>query len=134
MTEPIFFDTDCLSAFLWVDNQSLLAQLYPGRVVLYQQLTNNPAAGHVIIGRGEAAGIVLAKIQGGIIASNNLRDISAYIEEFSLQHVTTGDILKEALAQGLITENIGNQLWANMLKKRRKLGYPTFSAFLAANP
>lgn len=31
MTETVYFDTDCLSAFLWVNNQSLLAQLYPGR-------------------------------------------------------------------------------------------------------
>ena len=34
LTEPLFFDTDCLSAFLWVNNQSLLALLYPGRVVI----------------------------------------------------------------------------------------------------
>ena len=25
MTEPLFFDTDCISAFLWVDNESILA-------------------------------------------------------------------------------------------------------------
>ena len=176
MIEPIFFDTDCLSAFLWVNNQSLLAQLYPGRVAipdavyselsnphiphlkaridgmissgnaqirdiqagtaehaLYRKLTSNPSAGHMIIGRGEAAGIVLAKSQGGILASNNLRDISPYIREFSLQHVTTGDILKEALGQGLITEATGNQLWQGMLKKRRQLGYQTFSDFLASD-
>lgn len=177
MTEPIFFDTDCLSAFLWVNNQSLLALLYPGRVVipdavyselsnphithlkakvdamihannarvesiqtgseeemLYRQLTAKPSAGHVIIGRGEAAGIVLAKSQGGILASNNLSDISSYVSEFALQHITTGDILKEALIKGLITEGGGNQLWHDMLRKRRKLGYQTFSDFLAANP
>ena len=34
LTDPVFFDTDCLSAFLWVNNQSLLAQLYPGRIVI----------------------------------------------------------------------------------------------------
>ena len=34
MTEPLFFDTDCLSAFLWVNNVSILAQLYPGRIVI----------------------------------------------------------------------------------------------------
>lgn len=177
MTEPIFFDTDCLSAFLWVNNQSLLALLYPGRIVipdavyeelsnphishlkakvdamistnnarvesilagteeeaLYRNLTANPSEGHVIIGRGEAAGIVLAKSQGGILASNNLRDISSYVSEFALKHITTGDILKEALIKGLITEDEGNQLWHDMLQKRRRLGYQTFSDFLAANP
>lgn len=173
MTEPLFFDTDCLSAFLWINNQSLLAQLYPGRVIipaqvyaelsipsiphlkqridvmissgdarietiqadteeyrLYRKLVSKPDPGHVIIGSGEAAAIALAKEQGGILASNNLRDISVYVSEFSLQHMTTGDILKEALDRGLITESIGNQLWLNMLQKRRRLGYHSFSEYL----
>ena len=176
MTEPLFFDTDCLSAFLWINNQSLLAQLYPGRVIipaqvyaelsipsvphlkqridvmissgdarietiqadteeyrLYRKLVSKPDPGHVIIGNGEAAAIALAKEQGGILASNNLRDISVYVSEFSLQHMTTGDILKEALDRGLITEAIGNQLWQNMLQKRRRLGYQSFSDYLKAN-
>ncbi len=175
MTEPLFFDTDCLSAFLWINNQSLLAQLYPGRVIipaqvyaelsipsvphlkqridvmisngdarietiqadteeyrLYRKLVSKPDPGHVIIGSGEAAAIALAKEQGGILASNNLRDISVYVSEFNLQHMTTGDILKEALDRGLITETTGNQLWQNMLQKRRRLGYSSFSDYLKA--
>ena len=35
---PLYFDTDCLSAFLWVRDESLLTQLYPGRVVLPRQV------------------------------------------------------------------------------------------------
>lgn len=34
MIDPLFFDTDCLSAFLWARGESLLAQLYPGRIVI----------------------------------------------------------------------------------------------------
>ena len=34
MTKDIFIDTDCISAFLWVRDESLLSQLYPGRVVM----------------------------------------------------------------------------------------------------
>ncbi|MCR5383202.1 MAG: hypothetical protein K6E72_00985 [Saccharofermentans sp.] len=176
MTEPLFFDTDCLSAFLWINNQSLLAQLYPGRIIipaqvyeelsipsiphlknridsminsgdasikhiltnteeyeLYRKLSDSPDKGHVIIGSGEAAAIALAKQYDGILASNNLRDVSVYVSEFELHYKTTGDILKDALDSGLITESDGNQLWQDMLKKRRKLGYPTFSDFLKAN-
>lgn len=176
MTEPLFFDTDCLSAFLWVNNQSLLAQLYPGRIVipaevytelstpvtphlkarvdamlnsndarvesiqigteeysLYRKLVSKPDAGHAIIGNGEAASIALAKEKGGILASNNYKDIATYVTEFGLRHVTTGDILKEALEKGLITETVGNQLWQNMINKRRRLGYATFSDYLKAN-
>ena len=176
MTEPLFFDTDCLSAFLWVNNQSLLSQLYPGRIVvpsavyaelsnprishlkvrvdallsdhsarvetietgtaeylLYRKLVANPDPGHVIVGKGEAAAIALAKEKNGILASNNLKDVAVYVKEFNLQHMTTGEILKEALEKGLITENTGNQLWQDMLRKRRYLGYPTFSDYLEAN-
>jgi predicted nucleic acid-binding protein len=173
LTEPLFFDTDCLSAFLWVNDQSLLSQLYQGRIVipqavytelsnpkithlkarvdallsdhsakvesiemntpeyeLYRKLTSKPDPGHVIIGNGEAAAIAMAKEKGGILASNNLRDVAAYVKEFDIQHITTGAILKEALKKGLITEDIGNQLWQDMLRKRRKLGYPSFSDYL----
>ena len=173
MTETVYFDTDCLSAFLWVNNQSILAQLYPGRIVLpkevyielsnpgiphlkarvdamvlnkdvvvaeiqanteeyrlYRKLASCPDRGHLIIGRGEASAIALAKARGGAVASNNLRDVKTYVEEFGLELITTGDILKEALNRGLITEAEGNSLWQNMLRKRRRLGYASFSEYL----
>ena len=34
LTKDIFIDTDCISAFLWVGNESLLSKLYPGRIVM----------------------------------------------------------------------------------------------------
>lgn len=34
LIKDIFIDTDCISAFLWVGNESLLSQLYPGRVIM----------------------------------------------------------------------------------------------------
>lgn len=40
MTEKYFFDTDCLSAFLWVREESILARLYAGRIVLPTQVYN----------------------------------------------------------------------------------------------
>ena len=176
MTEALFFDTDCISAFLWINNQSLLAQLYPGRVVIpsavydelsnprvshlkdrvdsmiadksarvediqtntaeydiYRKLTTAPDPGHAIIGKGEAAAIALAKEKNGILASNNLRDVTAYVSEYGLVHVTTGAILKEAFEKDLITEDEGNKLWQDMLRKRRRLGFQTFSDYLKNN-
>lgn len=173
MTEPLFFDTDCLSAFLWVNNQSLLTKLYPGRIVipgevylelsnptvpqlkvrvdtliqrgeavvesveygseeyrLYRKLVSSPDKGHRIIGKGEAAAITMAKERGGILASNNLRDIVVYVKEYNLVHKTTGAILKEALEKGMITEEEGNRLWQDMLRRRRKLGYDSFTEYL----
>lgn len=168
---PLYFDTDCLSAFLWVKDESLLPQLYPGRVVipkqvydelgniphlqaridtllnrgdvsvmeikagtaehqLYTEFTRKPKPGHAVIGHGEAASLALAQSEKGIVASNNLKDISQYVTEYQLDHKTTGDILVEALDSGLITEQDGNALWANMLKKRRKLGTNSFTDYL----
>ena len=75
--------------------------------------------------------ISLAKERNGILASNNLKNISVYVEEYGLLHVTTGDIIKMALDKGYIDEAQGNVIWANMIARRRKLGYATFSDYLA---
>lgn len=173
MTKKIFIDTDCISAFLWVNNESLLSQLYPGRIVmpkpvydeinrpalswmkakvdrlisagelavieitagteefeLYYKMTENPDKGHKIIGDGEASSIALAKVQNGIVASNNFKDILSYIAEYTLEYTTTADILVDAYKQGFINETQGNIIWANMVRKRRKLGATSFSAYL----
>ncbi len=173
MTDLIFFDTDCISAFLWVNNECLLSKLYFGNIVipmqvynelsnprvawmknridtllnkgvasledinvdskeydLYYKLTRAPEKKHKIIGKGEAACISLAKNHSGIIASNNLRDIKDYVEEFGLNYITTGDILVEAYKKGLIDENQANIIWKDMLNKRRKLGASSFTDYL----
>ena len=40
----LFFDTDCISAFLWVGQEAILPKLYPGRIVIpepvYDELSN----------------------------------------------------------------------------------------------
>ena len=96
----------------------------------YFQLTEAPPAGHAIIGNGEAAAITLAKRSYGIVASNNLSDITSYIEEFNLKNITTGDILIAALKKGFIDETKGNIIWTQMLSKRRRLGAPSFTEYL----
>ncbi len=174
MINSFFFDSDCISAFLWVNEQNLLSQLYSGKIVipkqvynelsnpavshlkqrvdtlvdsdsasvydmdsdseeykLFLKMTTNPDAGHRIIGDGEAASLVLAKKYDGVIASNNMRDIARYVAEYKVKHITTADILVEALSQCLITESEGNTIWASMIAKRRKLGSATFSDYLA---
>jgi predicted nucleic acid-binding protein len=172
MTDDLFFDTDCLSAFLWINNTNILQSLYGGKIVLpepvYQELSN-PIIPHIKkrtdvlisnnvakiqnldvgteeyklyetlikgekgmkqIGRGEASGIALAKKYNGILASNNYKDISPYIEKYKLKHTDTGHILVEALDKKLITEADGNTIWKQMLDKNRKLPDVTFSDYL----
>ena len=172
MTEKYFFDTDCLSAFLWVREESILAKLYEGRIILpaqvynelqrvphllakvdtlknsgalniesmeagsaeyndYLQMITSPAAGMRIIGRGEAAGIAMVKQRGGTLASNNLRDIRPYVEKYGISHITTGDILIEAMEASIITEAEGNIIWSEMIRRRRMLPTTTFSDYIA---
>lgn len=175
MTEPLFIDNDCLSAFLWVDEEAILPELFPGRIILPEPVYNelghprvrhlkakvdrlidngdlvvrsvntNPQSTenilyyalisgvtpvHKAIGQGEAAAIAMAKEQNGILASNNLRDVGDYVRVMNLKHVTTGDILVTALEQGLISEEQGNEIWAEMIARRRRLGASTFSEYL----
>ena len=175
LTEPLFFDTDCISAFLWVGTENILVKLYPNRIVipkivydelsnpgiphlkakidkllsaeqaqlmsihiateaynLYYQLTEKPKDGYKVIGKGEAASIALAKQYDGIVASNNLKDISYYIAQMGLKHITTGDILFAALERGYISEAQGNAIWAKMISKRRKLGAASFTEYIKA--
>lgn len=175
MTDSLFFDTDCISAFLWVREESLLDKLYSGKIIIphavYSELSNphtqqlkqrvdqmiasgsaalaqisvdseeyrtysklalDISSGNKLIGKGEAACIAMAKEQGGVLASNNLRDIMTYVTEYDLIHITTGDILHKALEKELITQVEGDVIWANMLAKRRKLGFSSFSDYIAS--
>lgn len=171
----LFFDTDCIASFLWVNRENLLVQLYPALIVLpkhvfdelshpsvpqlkrklhallcsgdivtmtieantaeytlYCQLAVRPPAGHKPIGRGEAAAIALAKARNGILASNNIQDVSPYVTQYGIQHITTGDILVQSLQEGIIDETVGNVIWQAMLHKCRKLPAATFTDYLKA--
>lgn len=162
----IYFDTDCLCAFLWVNGESLVIKLY-GQIILpkhvYNEISRVPhlvervnklinknqvilmdlsleSDEHKIflelsetIGDGEASAISLAKQYNGIVASNNLKDVSIYVKKFNLRHVTTGDIMVQAYIRGFISEDDGNVLWKKMLDKRRKLGANSFSEYLKVN-
>ena len=88
---------------------------------LYRNLTRNHDSNKVI-GKGEAASISLAKKHNGILGSNNLRDVKPYVEEFSLEHMTTGDILVEAFKAQFITEQEAIISGIICLKREGKLG------------
>jgi len=50
MTKKLFFDTDCLSSFLWVNQERLLLRLYPGRIVVPNEVASelsNPCISHI---------------------------------------------------------------------------------------
>lgn len=173
MTSPIFFDTDCLSSFLWVKREDIISDLYSGRISipvqvytelsypsvphlkhkidvlikegkackqeiltdkeegqLYYNLILNSEPGSVAIGKGEASVIALAKCNNGIVASNNLKDISRYIKEYDLELLTTGGILVAAYKKDLIDEMEGNEIWEKMTERRSRIGASSFTEFL----
>lgn len=176
MTDTLFFDTDCISAFLWVNEEALFERMFKNGIVLpkpvfdelnnpsvrylgrkiekmcsdgfikimsidvnseeyemYHDLAISPPRGKRKIGKGEVAAIALAKTYDGIIASNNLKDISEYVKKYQLKHTTTAYILCEALEKGYIDEDRGNYIWRRMLKKRRMLPTSTFTEYLSSS-
>ena len=72
-----------------------------------------------VIGVGEAEVLALAKINGCIAASNNLRDILYYVKKYQIEYITTADILVEALNKNFITEGQGNVIWGTMRRNSR---------------
>lgn len=173
MTKKLFFDTDCISSFLWIKKENILLNLYPNRIILPMQVfkeLSNPSIPHIsrkinklcfagsistkeiiintkeyeiyyelavslpkgekIIGKGEAAAIALAKTYKGIIASNNFKDIHKYVDKFHIEHISAGNILITALREKYINEDEANQMWKEMLAKKRFLLTATFSDYI----
>lgn len=97
---------------------------------MYHKLAITPHKGEKTIGKGEAAAIALAKTYNGIIASNNLKDISKYIVKYNLKHVATGDILVSALNKGYIDITTGDKIWSKMIAKRRILPTDSFTEYI----
>lgn len=172
MTKVIFFDTDCISSFLWTRTERLLIHCFGNDMIiprqvyneistvthlqqridvmvnngnltiedllvgseennLYLDLTDYTRSGTLpLIGKGEAAAIVLSKKNNGILASNNFRDVRYYVELYGLDHISTPDILYKAFNDGLISITEADSIWIQMLAKRRKLPFNTFTDYL----
>lgn len=172
MTDDIYFDTDCISAFLWTKSECIVENMYKGKIAFPEPVYNelcNPVVPHLKqgadslitsgtayikqielgteeydlyelliseenvvkgIGRGEAAGIALAKVYNGVLASNNHKDIDFYINKYNIKHTDTGRILEEAMNKNIINENEGNIIWKKMLNKNRILPATSFTDYI----
>lgn len=38
MTKRVFFDTDCISSFLWVDERNVIEELFNARIVIPEEV------------------------------------------------------------------------------------------------
>lgn len=134
MTSEMFFDTDCLSSFLWIYNTNLLHELYGGRIVLpepvYQELSN-PRVPQL---KGRADALIASKdafVQSIQVGSEEYKLYSSLIQEKDgKKSIGRGEAAGIALEKGLITEEDGNSIWSQMLAKRRHLPTNTFSEYL----
>lgn len=170
MTKIIFFDSDCISSFLWTKREDLLykcfgknmiipiqvyselsrvsflkkgvdslindnyleiKELSEAQLVEYLNLTDvDRQTNFPLIGHGEAAAIILAKDNNGILASNNLRDIKFYIKTFNLKYLMTQDIIDLCVERNFLSLDEANLLWLEMIRKKRKLPTSSYYEYL----
>lgn len=97
---------------------------------LYIKLNTIGDNGLKVIGKGEAEAIALTKVRGGILASNNLRDVSCYVELYNLEHITTADVLYRAYKEYYLDKDRVNQIWRDMITLKRKMPFETFDEYL----
>lgn len=118
MINDLFFDTDCLSAFLWINDTNILEALYGGNIILpdpvYRELSN-PRVPQL---KKRADALIDKKMA-------SVQAIEADSEEYKLyRSLVRGDKEK------IITEAEGNTIWQKMLDRNRKLPAASFSDYL----
>lgn len=118
MIKDLFFDTDCLSAFLWINDTNILEALYGGNIILpdpvYRELSN-PRVPQL---KKRADALIDKKMA-------SVQAIEADSEEYKLyRSLVRGDKEK------IITEAEGNTIWQKMLDRNRKLPAASFSDYL----
>jgi len=160
MSDIYFFDTDCLSSFLMINQEDILLCLYGDRIFVssqvyselrlapdfvketidfliknerfklitidygtkeykeYIHLTKSTQC-EKLIGKGEASAIALCKTKGGVLASNNLKDVSYYINKYKLKSTTTSDILCDAYDLKIVDHNSVKKIWVKMIPNNK---------------
>ena len=81
-------------------------------------------------GSGEAACMAYAYCRGGIVASNNLKDVKRYCDERQIQLLTTPDVLARFYHDGYMSLDEADVLWSNMASRQRKLPAKSFTEYL----
>lgn len=77
-------------------------------------------------GYGEAAAMAYVRNKGGILASNNLRDVIDYCKKYNIPLISTRRIMYEAFKGSVVTMEEAESVWKEMIKRKRKLPCKTF--------
>lgn len=111
-----------------------VVELYEMRVdelaYVFKYKLQQRVPGRKKIGPGEAAAIALCADKRGILASNNLRDVSRQVGNQRLKHITTSRVLGQAYTTGLINMEKAEEIWADMLSYGTFLPNKTFKEYL----
>jgi len=81
-------------------------------------------------GSGEAACMAYAYCRGGIVASNNLKDVKRYCDERQIPLLTTADVLLQEYQEGRLRLEHVDLTWQHMVQKRNRLPTGTFTEYL----
>ena len=87
-------------------------------------LFNDIKKNYEFMGDGEAAVIALTQKNGGVIASNNLKDVKDYVEDYDLNLITTAFILAIAYEKHIKTKEELDKIWTDMINNGRKRSLP----------
>lgn len=94
MTNDMFFDTDCLSAFLWINDTNIIEALYGGNIVLPEQVyleLSNPRVPHL---KTRADALISKK-------SASVKAIDVGTDEYQLyRNLIKGDKSNKAIGKG----------------------------------
>ena len=88
------------------------------------EIFNDIKRDHEFMGDGEAAVIALTQENGGVIASNNLKDVKDYVDDYDLNLITTAFILAIAYENHLKTKEELDKIWKDMINNGRKRSLP----------
>lgn len=94
--------------------------------IRYEELKKN-------MGQGESAAISMvlyAKEETACLASNNLKDVSAYVDSYGIVLWTTADVLAKAEELEIITHDSASKLWDKMYEDDLRLPERTYEEYI----
>lgn len=68
---------------------------------------------------------MIVKYNGGTVGSNNMRDVLQYCNDNDLGLLGTSGIIYDVITRGIIHLPEANTIWANMIRKGRKIHFAT---------
>ncbi len=86
------------------------------------------------IGEGEAACMAFARFNEQVLASSNFKDIRAYCEEHEILYVSTMDLLRQAMDENILTEQVCNDFIAKVKQRGSKLPCNLMSEYTDERP